>query len=77
MHQRKSEQRPKKQELLFSRPVAMILLCPVCPVVAAVLRLARTGDLGLKVRSKIHGFFNARDPAKLPRVFCIWPKREK
>ena len=37
--------------LLFSRSPANIEICKVAPVVAAVRRFARRGDLGLKVRS--------------------------
>jgi hypothetical protein len=41
----------KKQQLISPWPAAMIHSCPVSPVVAAVLRFARRGDLGLAIRS--------------------------
>ena len=41
-----------KQQLLFSNPPVIIHTCKVYPVVAAVHFFARTGNLGLKVRSK-------------------------
>ena len=48
--------------MTFARPAPTISLCKVSPVVAAVRRFARTGDLGLKVRSNPR-FPNARDTA--------------
>jgi hypothetical protein len=41
----------KKQQLISPWPAAMIHSCLVSPVVAAVLRFARRGDLGLAIRS--------------------------
>jgi hypothetical protein len=65
------------QELPFSVPAAIIPICKVAPVVAAIHRFKRAGDLGLNLRSNIQGFFNARDSALLPRDFYSCRKREK